>query len=130
MIAVTAQTRIWVAREPADFRCGIDGLAKVCRSILKADPFSGALFVFRNRRSKSIKILAYNGRGFWLCQKRLSKERFRWWPEGSQGHVDTGSASIATALGRWGPGSGQSRRGVARNSGATLTAAEEACVPE
>ena len=84
MIAVTAQTRIWVAREPADFRCGIDGLANVCRTVLKSDPFSGALFVFRNRRSKSIKILAYNGTGFWLCQKRLSKGRFRWWPEGSQ----------------------------------------------
>jgi transposase len=39
MIAVTAQTRIWVAREPADFRCGIDGLAKVCRTVLKSDPF-------------------------------------------------------------------------------------------
>ena len=84
MIAVTAQTRIWVAREPADFRCGIDGLAKICRAVLKSDPFSGALFVFRNRRSKSIKILSYNGRGFWLCQKRLSKGRFRWWPEGDQ----------------------------------------------
>lgn len=84
MIAVTAQTRIWVAREPADFRCGIDGLAKICRTILKSDPFSGALFVFRNRRSKSIKILAYSGRGFWLCQMRLSKGRFRWWPESDQ----------------------------------------------
>ena len=84
MIAVTAQTRIWVAREPADFRCGIDGLAKICRTVLKSDPFSGALFVFRNRRSKSIKILAYNGRGFWLCQMRLSKGRFRWWPESDQ----------------------------------------------
>src|SRR5207245_11211693 len=47
-------------------------------------PFSGALFVFRNRRSKSIKILSYNSRGFWLCQKRLSKGRFRWWPESDQ----------------------------------------------
>ena len=84
MIAVTAQTRIWVARELADFRCGIEGLAKICRTVLKSDPFSGALFVFRNRRSKSIKILAYNGRGFWLCQKRLSKGRFRWWPESDQ----------------------------------------------
>jgi len=84
MIAVTAQMRIWVAREPADFRCGIDGLAKICRSVLKSDPFSGALFVFRNRRSKSIKILSYDGRGFWLCQRRLSKGRFRWWPESEQ----------------------------------------------
>ena len=55
MIAVTAQTRIWVAVEPADFRCGIDGLARVCRQKLKADPFCGALFVFRNRRSTSVK---------------------------------------------------------------------------
>jgi transposase len=84
MIALTAQTRIWIAREPADFRCGIDGLAKICRTVLKSDPFSGALFVFRNRRSKSIKILSYNSRGFWLCQKRLSKGRFRWWPESDQ----------------------------------------------
>ncbi len=84
MIAVTAQTRIWVAREPTDFRCGIDGLAKICRTVLNSDPFSGAVFVFRNRRSKSIKILHYDGRGFWLCQRRLSKGRFRWWPLGSQ----------------------------------------------
>ena len=76
MTAVNAQTRIWVAREPADFRCVIDGLAQVCRTVLESDPFSGALFVFRNRRAKSIKILSYNGRGFWLCQKRLSTARW------------------------------------------------------
>jgi transposase len=84
MIAVSAQTRIWIAREPADFRCGIDGLAKICRTVLQSDPFCGALFVFRNRRSKSIKILNYDGRGFWLCQRRQSKGRFRWWPESEQ----------------------------------------------
>src|SRR5439155_14022666 len=81
MIAVTAQTRIWVAVEPADFRCGIDGLARVCRQKLKADPFCGALFVFRNRRSTSGKILAYYGSGFWLCQKCASKGRFGTWPK-------------------------------------------------
>src|SRR5947207_10899979 len=74
MIALTAQTRIWIAREPADFRCGIDGLAKICRTVLKSDPFSGALFVFRNRRSKSIKILSYNSRGFWLRSEEHTSE--------------------------------------------------------
>jgi hypothetical protein len=39
MIALTAQTRIWIAREPVDFRCGIDGLAKICRTVLQSDPF-------------------------------------------------------------------------------------------
>ncbi len=80
MIQVTPQMRILVAVEPADFRCGIDGLAKRCRQWLKSDPFSGALFVFRNRRATSIKVLAYDGVGFWLMQKRLSSGRFQWWP--------------------------------------------------
>lgn len=81
MIQVTPQTRILVAVEPPDFRCGIDGLARVCRARLGADPFAGAVFVFRNRRSTSVKCLAYDGQGFWLCQKRLSAGKFRFWPK-------------------------------------------------
>ena len=73
--------RILVAVEAVDFRKGIDGLTGICRGILKADPFAGYLFVFRNRRGTSIKILTYDSQGFWLCQKRLSAGRFRWWPE-------------------------------------------------
>lgn len=80
MISVTPQMRVLVAVDPADFRCGIDGLARLCREALSADPFSGALFVFRNRNRKAIKILAYDGQGFWLCHKRLSQNRFRYWP--------------------------------------------------
>ncbi len=82
MIQLTAQTRILVATEPADFRKGIDGLARLCREALESDPFCGAVFVFKNRRSTSIKVLAYDGRGFWLCQMRLSQGRFRFWPKG------------------------------------------------
>ena len=81
MIQVTPQMRIFVAVEPADFRCGIDGLARVCREVLKRDPFSGGVFVFRNRSAKSVKILVYDGQGHWLMQKRMSKGRFRWWPQ-------------------------------------------------
>lgn len=80
MIQVAPQMRILVAVEPADFRRGIDGLARLCKEVLKADPFSGYLFVFRNRSAKAIKALAYDGQGFWLCHKRLSRGRFRWWP--------------------------------------------------
>jgi len=80
MIQVTPHMRILVAVEPVDFRKGIDGLARVCREALGKDPFSGCIFVFRNRRAKAIKILVYDGQGFWLCQKRMSKNKFRWWP--------------------------------------------------
>jgi transposase len=83
MIQVTPQMRIRVAVEPADFRKGIDGLARVCRESLGNDPFSGCVFVFCNKSRKAIKILVYDGQGFWLCQKRLSKGRFPWWPKSS-----------------------------------------------
>lgn len=85
MIQVTPQMRILVALEPVDFRRGIDGLARMCRELLRADPFSGAVYVFRNRRRTAIKILVYDGQGFWLCHKRLSEGRFRWWPSEHDG---------------------------------------------
>lgn len=81
MIQITPQMRIFLAVEAVDFRKGIDALAAVCRSKLASDPFSGALFVFRNRRSTAIRILVYDGQGFWLCHKRLSTGRFRYWPK-------------------------------------------------
>ncbi len=80
MIQLTPQMRIVAAVEPADFRRGIDGLARVCTEVLKQDPFSGWVFVFRNRAATALKILVYDGQGFWLCHKRLSSGRFRWWP--------------------------------------------------
>lgn len=81
MIQVTPQLRILIAIEPVDFRKGIDGLSQVVRGALSLDPLSGALFVFRNRRGTAIKVLVYDGQGFWLCQKRLSAGRFRHWPQ-------------------------------------------------
>jgi transposase len=87
MIQVTPHMRILVAIEPADFRRGIDGLARQCRDELSEDPFAGCLFVFRNRRGTSIKCLVYDGSGFWLCQKRLSVGRFGFWPRDGEGGV-------------------------------------------
>lgn len=85
MIQITPQMRILVAVEAVDFRKGIDGLMGVCRGRLQMDPFSGCVFVFRNRRGTSIKILMYDGQGYYLCQKRLSKGRFQWWPKETDG---------------------------------------------
>jgi transposase len=85
MIQVTPQMRLLMAVEPVDFRKGIDGLVAVCRQRLDIDPIRGALFVFASRSRKSIRILAYDGQGYWLCQKRLSQGRFAWWPGAGQG---------------------------------------------
>ena len=74
--------RVLVAIEPVDGRKGIDSLARLCQEKLAADPFSGWLFIFRSRQGTSIRILTYDGQGFWLAQKRLSKGRFKWWPTG------------------------------------------------
>jgi transposase len=76
---------------PADFRKGIDGLVRLCKETLGQDPFAGVMFVFRNRRATAIKVLVYDGQGFWLCHKRLSENRFRWWPRAD----DRAAASLA-----------------------------------
>src|SRR5262245_5496547 len=80
MIQITPQMLIYVALAPIDCRKGIDGLASSCRQVLNKDPFSGVLFLFRNRSATRLKVLMYDGQGFWLSSKRLSKGRFSWWP--------------------------------------------------
>ena len=100
MIQITPQMRVLVAVEPVDFRKGIDGMAAQCREKLAADPFSGALFLFRSRSATSIKVLVYDGQGFWLAQKRLSKGRFRHWPDGGTTRIlETHQAQLLLAAG-------------------------------
>jgi transposase len=95
MLQITPQMKVLVAIQPADFRKGIDGLAALCKSSLGEDPFTGTVFVFRNRRATAIKVLIYDGQGFWLCQKRLSSGRFRWWPAASGGSSDQATIALA-----------------------------------
>lgn len=97
MLQITPQMRILVAVEPVDGRKGIDSLVRLCQQRLGDDPFSGCLFIFRTRRGTVIKLLMYDGQGFWLAQKRLSQGRFRWWPEG-MGQVRTLEAHQAQVL--------------------------------
>src|SRR5579871_2693237 len=84
MIQIAAQVRILVAVEAIDGRKGIDAIAQLCREKLDTDPFSGYLFIFRTRRGTAIRVLQFDGQGFWLATKRLSKGGFRWWPTGTE----------------------------------------------
>lgn len=80
MIQLHPHMKILVAIDFCDFRCGIDALAALCKKKLKKDPFSGSVFVFRNRSGTSIKLLCFDGTGFWIAQKRFSEGKLKWWP--------------------------------------------------
>jgi transposase len=112
LIQITPQIGILVAIEPIDARIGIDSLAQLCREKRADDPFSGRLFIFRSRRGTAIKLLAYDGQGFGLDAKRLSKGRFRWWPTGDESNACAAGAPGAVAAGGRQSGS-RSRAGMA-----------------
>jgi transposase len=103
MIQLTPHMKVFVAIESIDCRKGIDGLVAVCRQKLDQDPFSGALFLFRNRARNTLKNLVYDGQGFWLCTKRLSKGQFYWWPKDAQMITQIPAHDLQTLLCNWNP---------------------------
>lgn len=94
MLQLTPQSRIFLATEPVDFRKGIDGLAAVCRQVLGDNPLEGAVYVFRNRAATALKLLLYDGQGYWLCMKRLSQGRFTWWPQSADARVSLSAREL------------------------------------
>ena len=78
MIAPPAGARILLATKPVDFRKGAHSLAALAAEVLGADPFSGAVLVFRSRRTDRIKILLWDGSGLVLVWKQLEASTFRW----------------------------------------------------
>ena len=78
MIAVAGGMRVLIATRPVDFRKGMDGLAAVVQEHLRADPFSGAIFVFRAKRADRVKLIRWDGTGLCLFAKRLEQGSFRW----------------------------------------------------
>ncbi len=100
MLQITPQMRVLVAVEPVDGRKGIDSLAQLCRERLAADPFSGCLFLFRNRSGTTLRALMFDGQGFWLAQKRLSTGRFKHWPQGTSARdLEAHQAQLLLAAG-------------------------------
>lgn len=88
MISITPHMRVLCFTGVVDFRKGIDGLLGICRAELKeVDPFSGTLFLFKNRSQTTIKGVVYDGQGFWLFAKRLSSGKFSYWPTGKGSSV-------------------------------------------
>ncbi len=83
MILLTHDTPILLCVAPSDFRKGIDGFVAVCRLELSLDPRCGTVFMFINRARTMIRALTYDGTGYWIMTKRLSRGRFQSWPSGT-----------------------------------------------
>jgi transposase len=98
MLQLTPQSRIFVAIQPVDFRKGIDGLSAVCRQILGENPLEGAVYVFRNRAGTALKLLLYDGQGYWMMMKRLSHGRFAWWPTSVDARVPLSARELLILL--------------------------------
>ena len=97
MIGPTGAVRVMMATRPVDFRKGVDGLAALVRETMGADPFSGAVYVFRAKRADRVKILVFDGTGLCLYSKRLEAGRFRW-PSPAEGTVRLTAAQLTTLL--------------------------------
>lgn len=70
--------KVLVATKPVDFRKGMNGLAKLVKDEMRADPFSGVVYVFRAKRADRVKMLWWDGSGVVLYAKRLEQGAFRW----------------------------------------------------
>lgn len=97
MIPVPSSTRVWLASGVTDMRKGFPGLAALAEQELKADPYSGHLFVFRGRRGDLVKVIWWDGQGACLFSKRLERGRFVW-PSVSGGKVTMTPAQLSMLL--------------------------------
>jgi transposase len=78
VIAPPSGVRVLMATKPVDFRKGANGLAALIKDEMKADPFSGVVYVFRAKRADRIKLLYWDGTGVVLMAKTLEQGVFRW----------------------------------------------------
>ena len=83
MLQLTPQQRLLFAVTPIDFRNRIKGIVALCQQQLQEVADTGTVFAFANRKKTAVKILVYDGQGFWLCMKRFSQGKLRWWPTGN-----------------------------------------------
>ncbi|RKT98797.1 IS66 family insertion sequence hypothetical protein [Burkholderia sp. Nafp2/4-1b] len=78
MFRFDEELKVYLHRDPVDFRMGINGLSILVEQAMRLNLMTSALFVFGNRRRDRIKILGWGGNGFWLLLKRLEADRFVW----------------------------------------------------
>jgi transposase len=108
MLQITPKHKVFLAVQAIDFRRGIDGIVALCQQRLQQDPMTGHFFIFRNRKASAIKILVYDGQGYWLCHKRLSTGAFTGWPQSPYSLLTLNAAQLQVLLYKGDPASVQS----------------------
>ncbi len=103
MLQLTSQQRLFLAIEHVDFRKGIDGLVALCKCKFDADPFSGMVFAFTNRRRTAVKLLMYDSNGFWLAIKRFSTGKLAWWPNDEMPMLQIQASALQVLLSQGDP---------------------------
>jgi transposase len=83
MWGLNSQASVYVHVEPVDGRRGVNGLVAIVEQSLRCDAFAPSCFVFSNRARNRVRIVYWERNGFWLCTKRLEKEKFIWPRAGS-----------------------------------------------
>jgi transposase len=78
MFRLDADLRVYLHREPIDFRAGMNSLVTLVEQSMQLDPFARAVYVFRNRQANRLKLLLWERNGFWLMIRRLEADRFTW----------------------------------------------------
>jgi transposase len=97
MIGPTGAVRVMVATRPVDFRKAAEGLAALVRETMTADPFSGAVYVFRAKRADRVKLIYWDGTALCLYAKRLEDGIFRW-PNVQDGVIRLTAAQLSALL--------------------------------
>jgi len=100
VLTLPSSVHIYVAAEAVDLRRGFDGLAAATRGLIGADPMSGHVFVFINRRRNRIKLLVWDRTGYVLVYKRLERGTFQLpsAPEPGVRHVEVDGGELGLML--------------------------------
>ncbi len=81
MIQLGPRAKVYVSINPVDFRSGFSRLSQMVKKVMDRDPYSGHIYVFRNRAATAIKMICFDGRACWTLHAKFAQGRLSWWPQ-------------------------------------------------
>ena len=98
MLALSHGHDVFVVHEPVSFGMGIKGLSLFCEIILLKNPMSGAVYVFKNKRSNMLRVLMFDGSKIWLITGKQVEGKIPWWPTGESKMSELAVAELQILL--------------------------------